>query len=73
MHVSFTVEGDERELDLDIGQGQPTVGDLYVALTGSPEASGLLVEGNYWPPEALLADVALRQGTVLAPAGRPVR
>ena len=71
MHVSFTVEGDERELDLDIGQGQPTVGDLYVALTGSPEASGLLVEGNYWPPEALLADVALRQGTVLAPGAGP--
>jgi S-DNA-T family DNA segregation ATPase FtsK/SpoIIIE len=71
MHVSFTVEGDERELDLDIGQGQPTVGDLNEALTGSPAAGGLLVDGKYWPPEALLAEVALRQGAVLALAAGP--
>lgn len=71
MHVSFTVEGDERELDLDIGQGQPTVADLSAALTGSSNGDGLLVDGKYWPPETLLADVALRQGAVLAPAAGP--
>jgi S-DNA-T family DNA segregation ATPase FtsK/SpoIIIE len=71
MHVSFTVEGDERELDLDIGQGQPTVGDLYTALTGSPDVSGLLVDRKYWPAETLLADVGLRQGAALAPAAGP--
>ncbi len=71
MHVSFIVEGDERELDLDVGQGQPTVGDLYAALTGQPEASGLLLDGRYWPPDAPLAEVALRQGSVLEPASGP--
>jgi S-DNA-T family DNA segregation ATPase FtsK/SpoIIIE len=71
MHVSFTVEGDERELDLDIGQGQPTIGDLYTALTGSADVSGLVVDGKYWPPESLLAGISLCQGATLAPAAGP--
>ncbi|MGH8989983.1 MAG: FHA domain-containing protein, partial [Acidimicrobiia bacterium] len=71
MHVSFIVEGDERELDLDVGQGHPTVGDLYTALTGEATSSGLLVDGRYWPHDAPLAEAALRQGSVLEPASGP--
>jgi DNA segregation ATPase FtsK/SpoIIIE, S-DNA-T family len=71
MHVSFTVQGDERELDLDIGQGQSTVADLYSALTGTAEPGGLLVDGKFWPPETLLAEIGLRQGAALTPAAGP--
>ncbi|MGH8974848.1 MAG: FtsK/SpoIIIE domain-containing protein, partial [Acidimicrobiia bacterium] len=71
MHVSFVVEGDERELDLEAGQGQGTIGDLYAALTGEAPSSGLVVDGRYWPPDASLSDVALRQGAVLEPASGP--
>src|ERR1044071_2607680 len=69
MHVAFSAEGDERELDVDLGSGQGTIGDLVTALGGG--AAGLLIDGAYWPPETPLADVPFRHGAVLRPAPRP--
>ncbi|MGH8999433.1 MAG: hypothetical protein ACRDY7_08585, partial [Acidimicrobiia bacterium] len=62
MHVTFIVEGDERELDVDPGQGEATVADLLGALTGGATAgdgrTGLIVDGRFWPADAPLADLA---------------
>src|SRR5947209_460290 len=69
MHVAFSAEGDERELDLDLGSGQGTIGDLVTALGAG--AAGLLIDGAYWAPETALADVPFRQGAVLRPASGP--
>src|SRR4051812_16487421 len=69
MHVAFSAEGDERELDLDLGSGQGTIGDLVAALGSAP--SGLLIDGAYYAPETPLAEVPLRQGAVLRPGSGP--
>ena len=63
----------DRVVTLEITDADATVGDLATALSAQPTVpvSGLVVDGNWYPPAAAAADLALHVGSVLEPALTP--